>query len=307
MDNIFKFLLPTVFLFTISQALSMDNKQQSTFSSKIFTYEDPVNAQKLHVTLKGDNWSAEDVKPEHIKFHIDLFGNATVMAGFADGQTRPADAVEKRINDSITNRFGSGSPHGLLVVQDDNKRAFMHIVAGGGDRAGTSEIAYAMMDTYWGKNYGKKVVASIVQEWAPEVYEIGHGIGLNPIGDAKIITAFQCFGGKPLEQLDATASPSNPASWRILDKLKFKSAKCDLASSEITFDFERKEFHTSKAESLKAMESELLELFGPENNGTLQAGKRYRMVDPDGKLRTVSKHARWDRMKYHFEKDDFAK
>jgi hypothetical protein len=61
MDNIFKFLLPTVFLFTISQALSMDNKQQSTFSSKIFTYEDPVNAQKLHVTLKGDNWSAEDV------------------------------------------------------------------------------------------------------------------------------------------------------------------------------------------------------------------------------------------------------
>lgn len=302
MNIIFKSLLSTVFVFTISQSFGMEGKLGSTFSSNIFTYEDPVNAQRLHVSLTGDNWRAEDAKSEHIKFHVDLFGNPTVMTGFADGQPRPSDAVESRINDSITNRFGKGKPHGLLVVLDDTKQPFMHVVAGGGDRAGTSEIAYAVIDSHWGKSYGKKVVTSIVQEWAPEVYRVGHGIGLDPIEHANIIAAFQCFGGKSLDQLDATASPSNPASWKILDRLKFKSARCDLASNDITIDFERKEFDSSKS-----MEAELLPMFDPGKGGALQAGKRYRMIDPDGKLRTVSKHARWDRMKYHFEKDDITK
>lgn len=234
--------------------------------------------------MQGDDWKAVDIKHEDTAFHIDLFGNATVMAGFADGQIRDATSVKTRGENSISERFGGGKPHGLLTVLDKSDERFMHIVAGGGDRAGTSEIAYAMMPDYWGKGYGKKVVSAIVQEWAPEVYRIGRGTDLDSIAHANIIKSFQCFGGKPLDQLDATASPSNPASWKILDKLGFESAKIDLALEDVKIDFQDKEFA-----SFKEVESELLKLFDTKK---LEKGKRYKMIDPKGYERTVSKHSR---------------
>lgn len=130
-------------------------------------------------------------------------------------------------------------------------------------------------------------------------------VGLNPVVDAKIIKAFHCFGDKPLDQLDATASPSNPASWKILVNVGFKPATCGLEWPEATIDYDHKEF-----DSFKAMEDELLTLFEPSSNinsRPLSPGKRYCMIDPEGKIRTVSKHPRWKRMKYHFEHKDFIR
>lgn len=299
MAAVFKKIVLGVLICFMSQA----NASQSQFKSDIFSYEDPLNAQRLHVSLKGNNWSAEDIKLGHTVFHIELFGNPTVMAGFADGQIRSAESVTTRVKNSVEERFGKGSPHGLLTVVNQLNKPFMHIVAGGGDRPGTSEIAYAMMPDYWGKKYGEKVVTKMVHEWAPEVYRIGRGIGLNPKGQANIISAFQCFGGKPLDQLDATASPSNPASWKILVKTGFEAAKSDLKSEEIVIDYDQREF-----DSLKTMEDELLKLFEPAtaiDSQLLIPGKRYCMLDPEGNLRTISKHTRWERMKYHFENKGF--
>jgi len=301
-----KRLIALIFGFSITAI----NASAPKFTSSIFSHKDPVTAQNLRVSLKGDNWTAEDIKTEHTDFHIALFGNPTVMAGFADGQVRDADSVRKRVKDSIEERFGKGKPHGLLTVCDDQKKPFMHVVAGGGDRSGTSEIAYAIVNEldgvkYWGKGYGTKVLTKVVQEWAPEVYKIGHGT--YPGANSKIVTAFQCFGGKEgskaLDQLDATASPSNPASWKILDKLAFEPAKCNLESTTVVIDYEHKEFA-----SLITMEEELLKLYDASTTSlgkTLEPGKRYRMIDPDGKVRTVSKHARGNRMKYHFENTTF--
>jgi len=299
MKSIVKLLSLSIFAFSITAG----NASESSFKSNIFTYGDPLNARNLHVSLKGDNWHAEDIKIDHLDFHISLFGNSTVMAGFADGQVRTPESVTTRVKNSVEDRFGKGSPHGLLTVLDHLERPFMHIVAGGGDRPGTSEMAYAMMPEYWGKQYGQKVATKIVQEWAPEVYNIGHGIGLDPIANEKIIKAFQCFGGQSLEQLDATASPSNPASWKILVKLGFEAAKCDLESPDTVIDYDHKEF-----ESLNAMENELLNHFAPMSTTNVQQlvpGKRYRMIDQEGNVRTFSKHARWERMKYHFENKSF--
>jgi hypothetical protein len=283
--------------------MSQAHALQSQFESDIFSYEDPLKAQRLHVSLKGDNWRAEDIKLDHTLFHIELFGNPTVMVGFADGQIRSAESVTTRVKNSVEERFGKGSPHGLLTVVDQLNKPFMHIVAGGGDRPGTSEIAYAMMPDYWNKKYGEKVITKMVYEWAPEVYRIGRGIRLDPLSQINIIRAFQCFGGKPLDQLDATASPSNPASWKILVKTGFEAAQSDLESQEVVIDYDQREFS-----SLKNMENELLKLFEPAtalDYQPLLPGKRYSMIDPEGNLRTISKHTRWERMKYHFENKDF--
>jgi GNAT superfamily N-acetyltransferase len=299
--KIFKLILSSIFILSITAG----NASESPFRSNIFTYDDPLNAQNLHVSLKGDNWRAEDIKLTHLDFHISLFGNPTVMAGFADGQVRDAESVTNRVKNSVEERFVKGQPHGLLTVFDHSEQPFMHIVAGGGDRPGTSEIAYAMMPNYWNKGYGGKVLAKIVQEWAPEVYKIGRGDGLDSIPNENIVKAFQCFGGKPLDQLDATASPSNIASWKILVKLGFEAAKCDLGATDTVIDYDHKEF-----ESSNAMESDLLSHFAPTSITTdveqLMPGKRYRMIDPEGNVRTFSKHARWERMKYHFEYNRFA-
>ncbi|AIL12652.1 hypothetical protein IM40_02530 [Candidatus Paracaedimonas acanthamoebae] len=290
-------------IFSIS-ILFITTANASQFTSEIFSYDDYVNAKGLHVTLNEDNWYAEDIKPDHLQLHINLFGNSTVMAGFADGQIRSAESVIARVKNSIEERFGKGSPHGLLTVLDEEKQPFMHVVAGGGDRPGTSELAYAMLPEYWGKKYGEKVVTKIVQEWAPAVYKIGRGIGLESNAHANIIKAFQCFDSKPLEQIDATASPSNIASWKILVKTGFEAAKCNLESTEIIIDYDHKEF-----ESLTTMEAELLKLFDIAKSNTdqpLVPGKRYYMIDPEGQLRTISKHTKWERMKYHFEKKNLC-
>jgi hypothetical protein len=269
----------------------------SQFTSDIFTYDNPTLATGLHACLQGDGWQGEDIKESHIKFHQDLFGNPFVMQGFADGQIREAEGVKSRCLMSINDRFAKGFPHGLLTLSDpETGTPFMHIIGGGGDRAGTSEIAYAMLPEYQGKKFGTKVVSSFVQEWAPEVRRIGLGNGLDPITDEKIIKAFQCYEGKALDQLDATASPSNVTSWRILDGLSFQAAVNGLESSESLIDFDGKELGYAQ------MEAKLLELFDSQyTSSPLKSGQRYRMIDINAKVRTFSKHATWDRIKYHFE------
>jgi GNAT superfamily N-acetyltransferase len=216
---------------------------------------------------------------------------------------------------SVEDRFAKGHPHGFLTIFDGEEKRFMHAVAGGGERPGTSEVAYAMMLGYQGKKYGTKVIRAIVQEWAPQVYKIGHG--QYPNANDAIAKAFQCFGEKALDQLDATASPSNPASWKILEKVGFKAAQCELApEGEIDIDFDGKEFRATASTTwerqileLQAMEVELLKFYNSDpstpRSVTFASGKRYRMIDPEGNERTVSKHKQWNRMKYHFEHTTF--
>jgi len=294
-------------------------ESKSTFVSKIFAYEDPINALNLHVSFQDQHkdWIAEDIKLTDVAFQQKIFADPVIMASFGDGTVRTPESVETRAKNSIDVRFGKGSPHGLLTVfevsADGIERIpFMSLIGGGGDRPGTSEIAYASLPTHWNatiiesgkppKHYGSRIVCELVNTWAPEVYRIGHGIDLDPVADANIIKAFSCFGGKPLDQLDATASPANAASWKILERAGFTAAKCSLENPDvITINFDGKDFG-----SFADMEKELLKLYeDPNNDNPLKGSKRYRMIDPAGKERTVSKHIKYQRMKYHFEQTSF--
>lgn len=212
-------------LITISFGSFFAQSSQAVFQSDIFTYDDVKNAKGLHVTLKGNNWQATDVKEQDIAFHQQLFSNPQVMAGFADGQTRTPNSTKQRVSGIWLPRFQNGQPHGGMTVSNlEDKKNFGHIVAGGGEGAGVSEIAYSYMPAYWGKGMGYAVLEAIVNPWAIEVRRIALGEGLDELQDANIIKKFNCFGGQPLNRFDATASPSNTASYRILEKCGFKAA-----------------------------------------------------------------------------------
>ena len=81
----------------------------------------------------------------------------------------------------------------------------------------------------WNQGYGESVFQSITEVFVPEVWRIGRGLGLSKSdGDAAIVKAFRCFGGQALDELDATASPANVPSWKILLRRGFGPAECGL-------------------------------------------------------------------------------
>lgn len=261
----------------------------------IFTWED--SSSQVHSTLRGtlpeNNWYAEDFKMEDLLFHQSLCNNQTVMGCYGDGQVRTPESTLKRV-EPWAERFEKGQPHGgMTVFQLENKAPIGFIVAGVGDGAGVSEVAYAYMPEVWGKGIGNNVVEKIVTEWAPEVRRIG----LNNVN-------FQCFGGKVLERLDATASPSNPASWKILVKNNFHRAISGTSGERLVIEVDRDKCHNLGKIDYKAMETHVLEkYFSEEAEQHLEEGVRYLMKDPEGKERTLSKHKGFKRLKYHFEYD----
>jgi RimJ/RimL family protein N-acetyltransferase len=300
------FLVITLINFIITGTSAYCSEINNSHFSDIFCFEDALNAKGLHVDLLGDDFQVEDIKNSHIPFYQDIFANEKVMKKFGDGQVRDRQKTKERCESSINDRFAQGHPHGFLTVIDPSTHLpFMNIIAGGGDRKGTSEIAYVIDPSYQGKKFGKKIVTSIVNQWAPEVRRIGLGTNLNNESQQTIINAFKCFGGEVLNQLDATSSPSNIPSWKILDYVGFSHAVCDVDSDkqETIINYDGKEFSSERLLQYELMEKEILKLFNPTHNDTpLKSAKRYFMIDIDGKERTFSKHAQWDRIKYHLEK-----
>jgi len=270
---------------------------EATLVSEIFTYDDPVAARNLHVSLPGTGCQMRSLEAADLPFYQTLFSNATVMSKFGDGQTRALDATATRVQ-GWTSRFQQGQPHGSLTIFDpETQERLGHIIAGGGDAAGVSEIAFALMPENWGKKLATHAATALVNHWVPEVRRIGLGIGLDAIQDAPIMAAFKCFGGRLLERLDATASPANPGSWKIFDRLNFQPAAMGVANVEPVLDLDHQEFS-----SFQGFEDTILKAFGPLQSHPLQAGIRYRLLDTEGRARTFSKHTSYDRLKYHFEK-----
>ncbi len=74
---------------------------------------------------------------------------------------------------------------------------------GHGDEPGQSELAYLFMKNHWGKGFGTEAVTALVKEYAPATVMEGYTLE-----------------GKTLENITATARSDNPASVKILEKLK---------------------------------------------------------------------------------------
>lgn len=270
--------------------------------STIFTWEE--GSSKINSQIKGslseNNWYGENVSFKDLQFYQSLFCNDTVMSFYGDGQIRTPENTNNRIN-IWTERFKKGQPHGgMTIFHANNNEPIGYIVAGGGDVPGASEVAYAYVPEVWGNGIGSNVIENFVTKWAPEVRRIGLGIELDEIKDKEIINKFQCFSGKTLERLDATASPSNIGSWKILLKNKFTKADSGTSNNRKIIEVDNEQCCISGKINYEAMEKHIIEKYFTQTQ-ELKEGIRYLMIDPEGNERTLSKHKGYNRLKYHFE------
>ena len=283
--------------------------------SEIFSYDTPLGMPGyLHVQLKGqtakrEEWSAQGVELLDIPFYQDLFNDESVMSNFGDGQQRTRESTTAKVTQTWLPRFAAGQPHGALTVFNATGKRIGFTLGGGGDREGTSELAQAYSRDVWGQGIGKSVRETIVNDWAPEVRRIGLGHGLQET-EAAIAKSFQCFAGKPLDQLDATASPRNVASWKILLRQGFQPAVCEVDTEVEVIDLLSSVFEgqgDDEVEDYKQMEDHVLKTYFTQEAPSLVSGKRYPFVDHRGFVWTLSKHSRFGRLKFHFERKIEAK
>lgn len=264
--------------------------------SDIFWYEDNIEAKKLHVSLIGSWWQAEDVKWDHLAFHQSLFSNPKLMTYYAEGKAYSPQSVSLRFQNSIEEIFAQGYPTGMLTIKDlKNPSIFLMyaMMRESLERSGSATLSLVISMEHQEKRLGSDFLSSVVNEWAPEVRRIG--LGLN-IDNKNIIKAFQCFGGKELEVLEATVSPANIRSLKCFDKLNFQTNYYKIDSS-FTFDFSLKEITPEE------LENNLYELYDPiKTEKPLIVGKRYCLIDMNNKKRVFSKHSVFKTVKFHFEK-----
>lgn len=280
----------------LSLGLLFSSASNAVLHSEIFTYDDPHHAKNLHVSLAGTNWKARDAQESDIPFYQGLFNDPVVMAKYGNGQVYEPNVTEEFMRNRWIHRFQEGHPHGALTIFDPESpepKPIGYIVAGVEGFPGVSEISGAGLHDYWRQGIGSEVMGTLLETWAPEVRRIGLGSGLDE-QDINIINAFKCFKGKELERFDATASPSNPGSWRIMEKFEFQPAAFKVLQIDPVLDLDNLEFETPLA-----LESHIVNFF--EEN-SLEPGVRYRMVDTNGTLRTFSKHEDFQLIKYHFER-----
>jgi RimJ/RimL family protein N-acetyltransferase len=263
-----------------------------TFSSSIFTIDEDSH---LHTRIEVDHVRDDqsfkivitDIRECDIPFLVEHFQDREVMRHFGEGRPRAAEATEQRIKAAWMPRFASGKPHGGMLITINGEKAG-YIVAGGGDGSGVSETAYSLDPKWWGQGIGCQVLNAIVNIWAPEVIRIGLGDELDVEFDGAIIDCFKCFGGEVLYRIDATASPDNPGSVKILDKNGFVAAILDVGE---VIDYSGESYTDLLIIILKQKITE----------GELVPGQRYKLIDCDGVERTFSYSERFNKIKYHFE------
>lgn len=241
---------------------------------------------------------ATDADEEFLKTQI--FGNAAVMNYFGDRKIRDEGHAKLRIGHANA-RFGAGSPHGSMIVMEGS-RPLGWFIAGGGDEAGASEMALALIPQVWNHGYGASVLKTFVELWAPVVRRIGLGL---PCEALKVVVetkeaedalkektrkSFQCFGGKPLERLDATTSPDNIAMQKVLQSSGFQAAKSRVINPD-----------EPKALGEGSLDALLTALY--EGASALEKESKRYCATYNGKLITFSWSKTYDCIKLHYEYD----
>jgi len=260
----------------------------------------------LKIVLEGKvnqvKWKATNICEKDIPYFQKHFNNTEIMKGFASGQSRSPESIKERILNSWISRFENLQPHGGLTIWNitESKKPLRigHFVAGGGEEKGVSEIAYSLEKEYWGKGICTCIVAKILELWVPEVQRIAH------IPDNELNNTFRCFDGQALRRLDATASPINISSWKILEKNNFHSAfsKTSKAPASLqklinSFIKVKGKILTERMEDFEKSISHLIK------KGDMKVDTRYEVTDLFGEKKTLSFSKRFARLKYHYEYD----
>ncbi|MDF3047162.1 MAG: hypothetical protein K0R73_280 [Candidatus Midichloriaceae bacterium] len=281
--------------------------------SSIFSIENLDNdINYLHVNglLSSVDCHLRNIQKEHLVFYSNWFSDPKAMKLYGTGTVYSNAALQCDSNDSITpaqkeaekkyqmwnSRFEKSQPHGgLTIISNESSKPIGFIVAGGGDEPGASEVAYILDPDYWRKGIGASALNFIVKAWAPEVKAIGNAV---IIDDAfpYLKDSFSCFGNEPLARLQATCSPINIASEKMLRKSGFTHALPGLSDSMVpVFDLTTTSLSLANPEDYIEVKERFL------TDGLRRPNIRYQCIDQEGIERTLSFKDRFDALRFHME------
>jgi RimJ/RimL family protein N-acetyltransferase len=90
------------------------------------------------------------------------------------------------------------------VIRDKSGEFIGQIVAGGGEQAGDSELAYLIRKDCWNQGYGTEAAVAVVKGLLPILKVYGFQVEADGLS-------------KTLTNIEATARSDNPASGKILE------------------------------------------------------------------------------------------
>lgn len=267
--------------------------KQKVEGSSLFSVEKRGEQNYLSTEFAGDGFVARNMQESDIPFYTSLFSDERVVKLYGDGQLKDSNWVRGRF-DTWNGRFYKSQPNGGLTVFDNTtNQPIGFVVAGGGDEKGASELAAAFEVSSQGLGICSTLLKAAVEVWAEEV----NGIGVGKIADdhfPQLQEAFRCFGGDALRRFDATYSPLNIASGKILGKAGFVMAQSGLCSDN-TFDLTSIDLSLASVEDAEIIATKFLE--GREPN------KRYICIDQDGVEHTLSYKENFKSFRFHVEKE----
>eukprot|EP00045_Choanoeca_perplexa_P016566 m.224641 g.224641 ORF g.224641 m.224641 type:complete len:269 (-) comp17294_c0_seq1:2350-3156(-) len=165
----------------------------------------------IPLLIRGKRFALKSCTITDGPFLEGLFADPVSMKTFADGNVRTPAETQKRIADVWLPRFEHGQPHGPFIIwNEETEQPYPvgFIVAGTSEYPGFSELAYIISPAYWGQGIASSATQAIVTLWGQYVRQKGLE------GDERCTV----FLGQVLRGFVATASPSNPGSWRVLEK-----------------------------------------------------------------------------------------
>jgi len=104
------------------------------------------------------------------------------------------------------------------------------------------------------------------------------GMDFEHLGDCEKRETFCCFGGQPFQRIEATVSPENEASRRVLEKCDFHAAQSGLSASGPLLTISQ-----SLAHNPESFHENFRSLYKKNREGVppLEKGKSYAVQDSE--------------------------
>jgi ribosomal-protein-alanine N-acetyltransferase len=191
-----------------------------SFAGAKFEWDDFENRQGLRVTITTERLVLRSVVEDDIPDLVRLYADADVMRKFGAGTPKDEETTIKRVKDTWIPRWRDNDPRSAFVVylKEDPKVIVGNVVLGVGEGPGRSELAYLFFKEFWGKGLASEALGALVHEYATALIERKYNFA----------KGFKDCSAMILTRIDATASPDNIASYKILDKLGFTCARPEL-------------------------------------------------------------------------------
>jgi len=135
--------------------------------------------------------------------YASLFGDAEVMATYANGKPKDRDWVINTIQNLWAKRWKEGDPYSAFAVfKKDTDEFIGHVAFGHGYEPGQTVMGFLFHKEYWNQKYGTEAVSAVVHQYAQELIQRSYQVG-----------------GLPLREAVATTLPTNTASIRLQQRI----------------------------------------------------------------------------------------